>query len=548
MTTLNSTTEKPGSELHGWELLVAAAIGVFCSVRWTIRAGKGISWDQKNYHFYNAYAWLAGRMDYNLTPAGQHSWLSPFLYLPQYWLINHASPVRASAIFAAAVGLNFALVYALARLTIGHSRRSVAVLVSLLCGWAGFYDPFVFTGLGTTDSDGIVSLFILAALCAVCWARADRAEPLRQFAFASAGVLLGFAAGLKWTCMVYAVGATVALIVLWRTMHLNRRLFLCFAAGGVLGYLPLGGYWNWLLWTRYGNPFFPYWNDLFRSPWIRPIAFRDMRFPPQTVEAAVSFPFQWFVGLHPTSEGDFRVATFAFLAVLIPLVILTGLGEAISQIWRPRRGQSEETMMSSLVPLWFLMVYSTVSYILWIHMFAIQRYLLPLSLLSGLLIWLCLDYLIPVSSAKVAAFALLAGFSIHWMQMEKQDWRQPYGTTWFGFELPAEVQSPETLFVMLGGGPMACIVPYLPSSSRTVRLIDSTVPADGTETELSRRAAILLAQHHGAMRSLSIEPLQTVDFDYLKRFGLALSQDQCVQFRSATDQFTTCPITRVNAN
>ena len=89
---------------------------------------------------------------------------------------------------------------------------------------------------------------------------------------------------------------------------------------------------------------------------------------------------------------------------------------------------------------------------------------------------------------------------------------------------------------------MSYVVPYLPASSRTVRLIPSAIPRD-SETELSRRAAEILAHHAGPMRSLSIEPLQDADFADLKRFGLVLVQQACRQFPSATDQFTTCPLT-----
>jgi hypothetical protein len=46
------------------------------------------------------------------------------------------------------------------------------------------------------------------------------------------------------------------------------------------------------------------------------------------------------------------------------------------------------------------------------------------------------------------------------------------------------------------------------------------------------------------MRSLAMAPLNDVDFAYLKRFGLALHEQECKQFRTATDQFNTCPVTR----
>jgi len=541
--------DQPNSRLRTGELIITASIGAYYAARWASEAGKGIGWDQQNYHFYNVYAWLSGRMDYHIAPAGMHSWLSPILYVPHYWLINHFSPLVAGATFAAWAGLNFGLIYALARLALQNCSRSSAAIIALICGLVGCLDPLFVGELGSTDADGIVSLPVLAGLCAICWAGwHDRSEKQRNVAYASAGVFLGMAAGLKWTCFVYAVAATLALVVLWRVMQMDRRRFLWFAAGGILGYLPAGGYWNWLLWTRYGNPILPFWNDRFHSPWAKAIDFRDMRFIPQTIESAISYPFQWFVGLHPTSEGEFRLATFAFLSILIPLIAAVLLGQAISRPWRNRAARQESSLTVARQPLWFLLTFAVFSYILWMRLFSIQRYLIPLALIAGLLIWLSLDYLIQWKAAKIVAFLILSGFSIYWMQMENQSWRVPYGTTWFGLKIPNEVLTPGTLYIMLGPGPMGYVVPFLPESSRTVRLIDATIPEDGTQTEPARRAAEILGQHAGPMRSLSVAVLTEDDYAYMRRFGLTLDQAACKQFRSDLDQFTSCPITRQAAS
>ncbi len=91
---------------------------------------------------------------------------------------------------------------------------------------------------------------------------------------------------------------------------------------------------------------------------------------------------------------------------------------------------------------------------------------------------------------------------------------------------------------------MGYVVPFLPPSSRTVRLI--WIPLE-QETELVRRARQIISEHSGPRRSLSLEPLTEEDDAHLRRFGLTLDQSACVQFRSDTDQFTTCPMTRQNA-
>ena len=194
--------------------------------------------------------------------------------------------------------------------------------------------------------------------------------------------------------------------------------------------------------------------------------------------------------------------------------------------------------------MWLLLAFFLFSYVLWLRLFSIQRYVTPLGLISGLLLLVTLDRLLAGLPAKLAAFSLLAVFSLFWMQADFRSWRVPYGSSgWFGLGMPSELQQPNTLVLQLGGEPTSYVVAYLPESVRAVRLLDIVIPLDGTETELTRRAEQILAQHSGPLRTLAAGALGDADFAYLKRFGLALQGD-CVEFRSDTDRLTTCPLAR----
>ncbi|MBI3934315.1 MAG: hypothetical protein HY316_06455 [Acidobacteria bacterium] len=538
---------RPGAKLGVWELLIVASLGAAYTARWAIRVGEGISWDQQNYQHYGAYALLSGRLDYDLAPASFQTWLNPLLYVPNYWLVNHLPPVAAGGVMAAVQGLNFVLLYALARMIFNSTTRWLSIAIALLSGVVGMSDPFLFSQLGTTDSDYLVSLPVLSAVCCICWAvGSDPPEKRKCLAVGTAGVLLGIAAGLKWTCFVYVVGMTVAILALWRSLQMDLRRFVFYGAGGVAGFLATGGFWSWHLWEQYRNPIFPYWNNWFNSPWNVPSDFRDERFLPQSFNAAVSYPFQWLLGQHPTSESPFRDARFAILTVLVAVAAAVAIAR-----WVERTGGFSEQIRgsetdASRTQLALLLLFSVVSYLVWLRLFAIQRYLSPLTLLSGMLILVVLEYLLRSRNASLAAFVLLASFCLYWMRTEPKYWRRPYGPDWFGIKLAPEAQLPDTLFVMLGGGPMGYVVPFLPATARTVRLINSTIPRDA-DTELVRRAGEIISQHRGPIRSLAVEPLGEDDFAYLRRFRLTLDQSECKKFESIMDQFTTCPITRQNA-
>lgn len=579
----NNPSDTPLERPAPWEsgllrvgFWICAIAGCAGAAWWAVHVGKGVGWDQMNYHHYNVYAWLSGRMDADLAPAGMHTWINPLLYVPSYWMVNYLPPKITGAIFGGVAGLNLALLYALACLSLRNVSPLIAATIALTSAIAGLSDPFFHSNLGSSDADVFLSLHVIGSLCLICWAASDelfgqwpehwdkyRRESRRRWLYAAAAALLGAAAGLKLTYFVYAIGMTVAVLVLWRGLRMNRRRFACFAAGGIGGYALTGGYWNWLMWSRYRNPFMPYFNDIFHSPWMMDFSFRDTRFPTQSFSAMLRFPFQWFAGEHPTSEGPFRIAIFAILFVIIPLVVVVAVMVTANAVlvrflsnWRHgdatinAHAGARKNQMTSPTLMWLVVIFWIVSYALWAWMFAIQRYLEPLALLAGWMLWLLCDYLLTNRRMKWAVFSCLVAFSVLWMRGEDQGWRVPYGESWFGVKLPAAMQREHTLFVAIGGGPMSYLTAYLPASTTTVRFNDLTIPPNGPETDLTRRAARMIANHTGPLRSLSSippgMPLSDQDRAYLERFGLAQVETACTQFATDVTQFTTCPLLRRN--
>src|SRR5688500_8071941 len=54
------------------------AVPFLCAaVAWWL--GQDTNWDLRNYHLYNAYAFLNDRQAMDLAPAGQQTWLNPLL-------------------------------------------------------------------------------------------------------------------------------------------------------------------------------------------------------------------------------------------------------------------------------------------------------------------------------------------------------------------------------------------------------------------------------------------------------------------------------------
>ncbi|MBI2956883.1 MAG: hypothetical protein HYY26_06195, partial [Acidobacteria bacterium] len=138
--------------------------------------------------------------------------------------------------------------------------------------------------------------------------------------------------------------------------------------------------------------------------------------------------------------------------------------------------------------------------------------------------------------------AALTLFSVLWTQTP--EWgRIPYDKDWFGVHLISVASAPNTLYIMLGdGSPFSYVIPFLPDSTRMVRLTGN-MPLR-PETELGREAVRMIATHPGPIRSLAISPLEDADREQLARFGLRLDESDCAIFHSRLDEFTTCRLLR----
>jgi hypothetical protein len=304
-----------------------------------------------------------------------------------------------------------------------------------------------------------------------------------------------------------------------------------FSIAAFAGFAAAQGYWSLELWLRFGSPLFPLYNALFKSPWFEFADFADSRFLPSSPLDALSYPFQWLLGRHPSSELVFRDARFAVMA---------GLAVVVALLIATRRARA---VQPGLQQRWLVIGFTGVSFVVWIALFGISRYLVPLELLSGTVvvglagIALRERWLAPISVTLAVA---LVGWTV------PPDWgRMAWSTDWFGVELPVELQRDDELFVMVGGEPTAYVVPFLPADAVVVRIDGNMrpggVPGRERLSELVRQA---IDDHEGPIFSLALEPPSPDQLARLDQFGLRTSAEPCVSFETRMDHIVSCPLTR----
>jgi len=516
------------------ELISVLCICVISTGAYAVYAGQDANWDQRNYHFYSVHAWLHGRTETDLAPGQVQTWINPLPHVPQYWLIRNLSPVGAGFGMGMLAGINGVLLWILTRRLLGGERSRFALWCAALVTLTGMTGSIYVSYVGTTFAEYLSSSLILAALIALL--PLDRSYGTWSVSpLLLCGFNLGLASGAKLTNVVFAMGMLATLLILWPVMKFRLRGLLAFAIGGLVGFLVCGSFWAMKLWVTLGNPMFPFFNTVFESPLFDLVNIEDTRFPPKSLlYAAVTYPFVWFLGMHPTSEVPFREARFALVAVLVPFAMMvsllrqhpSGTGNAALPNARP-------------VTFWLLGLFFLFSYAIWLKQFGVQRYALPLELLAGAVALLSLIQLLWNRKQVAVVFGVLSILTILWTR--PADWgRVPYGDDWFGVAVTTP-SSQGSLYLMLSGEPISYAIPFMSPKDRFVRL-DGNLPLE-PQAPLGRRAVEIIARQTGPIRTLSIGSLSQDDRARLRRFGL-IARSECQTFRSRLDIFVSCGVER----
>jgi hypothetical protein len=471
------------------------------------------NWDLQNYHYYNAWAFVHGRFGLDWAPAQLQSFYSPFLDLPFYALVAADVPPRVIA-FALAIPTGVAW-YCFVRIVgrlfapLPVTTRRPAILAAVAIGVTA---PMSVSLIGLTMNDWYTAAFVMVALWLIL-----RGEPTTP-ALLAAGALVGAGAGFKLTGAVYGLGLLAAVVVFdgpWRS-----RLRRVCAAGAAMaaGFALTAGPWMALMVERYGNPLFPYYNDIFRSPWADPVSFSATRFGPTSLGEWLAFPFAllWKVKDY-VSEAEFRDVRPALLYALGLMALFFAI---------VRRAEARPTVASEMRSQWrFLGVFFVVSFAAWAVVYRIFRYLVPLELLGGAFIVYFIVRLIParrVTLALAAAFVLVAVTAQYptW-------WRQRFGDRFLEVALPPVKAN--ALVLLVSTEPMSYVLPSFPGDARFAGLVSNFNDPDRRNL-LQQTIATTIRDHTGSLYALAVPPNRDVGAGALAKMGLA--RQSCAEVRT----------------
>jgi hypothetical protein len=321
----------------------------------------------------------------------------------------------------------------------------------------GMASAGVVSEIGTVMNDLVVSIGVLGSLLLVlrAWpvlAAAPLSAALRQAAWA--GVPIGLAVGGKLVAAPYGVALVAAFAALPGGWHRRAVLALGFAAGAAVPVLLLLGPWCWHLWSLTGNPVYPFFNGLFRSPWAGLAGNRDMRWFPHGLGEWLAWPIVFARDPGRISEVPFRDFHIAAAYLLLPPLL-------VLRLLLPRR--------PSLPPgAGYLFLLMAAGYLCWLVLFSYVRYAAPLAMLAPLalaLAVLALPLPRPAGWAAVLALAAALAGGIRYL-----DWGRVAWSDRFIAATVPPLARPDDTIILMASSPTSFVIPSFPPEVPFLRL------------------------------------------------------------------------------
>jgi hypothetical protein len=497
--------------------------------------GKDTSWDFRNYHWYAPYAFLNHREGFDVAVAHQASYYNPFLDIPFYWLAVHTRSWIALLVLGAVQGANVVPLYLIAREGLHIADRKIGAAALALLGQAGALTLSMF---GTTYYDNVMSLFVLSGLAMLVLNRETLKHGDRAHAAGWAGLagfITGCAFGLKLPEMPFCIGFAFGLVALGGSLRQQGVRLAAGAIGGILGFALFSAWWMLHMKALTGNPLFPYFNEYWRSPLALAAPYRDMRFIPHHFWREILFPLLFSLDWHVADDLGFQD-----IRVLVAYFTVIPAGV----IWLFRR-ESRDPLFDKRISL-VLFAFAAASYAVWLHFFAIYRYIVLLEMLSPVLIVAAVG-LFPLQ--RRAKYLTLAALCFAILVTARSDFleRAPVDDPYIQVALPPIAHPDKTMVVMTGDAPMGFLAPSLPHQIPILRIDGWMVqPKDGTLMTRSMKQRVARHIRQGGDLYLIADATDMGRArDALDGYGLAIRWTECQQFdTNLVGTYQWCPVAR----
>lgn len=480
---------------------MAAASFFVMGLLWTYLFGKDLNSDFRNYHLYSGAQLWHWRLDQDYFPAAVSSYLNPLPNLPTYGMVMAGWNDFLVACVLMCMHLPSLLItWKLARLVIpGQGRMAFGACYAATL--LAFLGPMQLTTLSNSFADPIAGIFSLWGLYVLLRSLKEG----KAASFTWAGALFGVGAGLKLTnLLLIPAGALLVFGAMQVVKSQPWRSALRYSVGVALGFLMTNGWWAYVLWQKFGNPIFPLYNAIFRSPDFLTKNFADARMLHDGHWSWATLPFT-MLSSRQMAYAENAAPDIRLLCALVVFGVVAAL-----LVWRwlrsrvaPAPHSTQEVELSEARRLlWAMMAYFAVAYLTWGVLSGIGRYAYVLWMLLGpIFIGLLSLYatapVLRVLATLVITAQLVVQFFNPWLPWSPAKW----GGEWVNLRVPPVLRDQPASYILYGSQSNAFIVPYLHPSSRVSNVIGQYIQPVGDRMHEQFRT--WLSQPTGPLRVIA---------------------------------------------
>jgi len=498
---------------------------IIASMALVLKMGRDTPWDYFSYHAYSAYLLFHDRLAQDYFAAGPQGYMNPIGLLPfALTQLVGLDSIGTAMVLAAVQALNGICLLLICR-SLAKIRPDLTAVLVPGCV-LGMVSPILLTHLGGTFTDPVGSIFVLGAV----WLALAPSTSWRQF---GAGVLIAAAVAIKLSNVTFAVAMLPMILLPWRENCRRDWLGRClsFAGGSALGFLFFQGYWSYKLYVLTGNPLFPFFNGLFRSPLFPTESQSVGRFVPATFTDFLAIPLDLA-----------RYASWAHLEMPAPTIV--PLAAAIAALifvckWLMEFARRRRFALIAPRPTLQLLAFCAISAVLWALTSGNSRYAIPLFLLLGPVLALVVNALCPRRYAILIVWIVLLFQLFMTWDARIQRWRsQQWTPEWVPTDIPVSVSGKPALFISLALQSQSNMVPYLHPDSAFVHLNNGhfSVPSSGPASvslwrlldRFGYRAKIILQRSKMIDKEIPLPKVIERGHNYLDRISMRIIDGSCV--------------------
>jgi hypothetical protein len=313
-----------------------------------------------------------------------------------------------------------------------------------------------------------------------------------------------------------------------------------------VGFSLTAGYWIILMWTKFANPLFPFFNKIFQSSYIETdVNLQDLRFLPRDIWQWLFYPFYFAQEQTLVAELKFKESRF-----VIAYILIVSLLSFILYRYAKNKSISPENNLIYTSILGFLLPFYITAYCIWLIKFSIYRYLIVLELITPILILLIVAYFYPKRNPVL--LVTLGIFVLILATVKPLDWwRIPWSDNYFSIDRQALVQYQDDVIVLWGGEPVGYVVPYFPSNTRFLRITGNFGLSPHTKMskiaeeiiDKTPESSLYLLEVNFELKELDREKSKQAALELRK---LVIVRNNCQLFITAIEKYSICKLRKIS--